>query len=191
MRLNLFTYKIYMKLKSIRNKVLNRFRCSLLKKCGHNVFIAYSSDITWQNVTIGSNVYLGPNTRIMSTKANVILHDNIMFGPGVTIITGDHRFDMVGRTMVSITDSEKLPENDENVEILSDVWVGANVTILKGVKVNEGSIIAAGALVTKDVPEYSIVGGVPAKVIGHRFSEEELKRHKELMSKECCTYISE
>ena len=154
---------------------------SLLKNHGENISLSLSSDITWHNVSMGNNIYLGPNTRIMTTKAQVILHDNIMFGPGVTIITGDHRYDIVGRTMLSITDAEKLPENDLDVEIMSDVWIGANVTILKGVKICEGSIVAAGALVTKDVPEYSIVGGVPAKVIGRRFSDDLILKHKELI----------
>lgn len=118
---------------------------------------------------------------IISTRAQVVLHDNIMFGAGVTIITGDHRYDIVGRTMKSITDAEKLPENDMNVEIMSDVWIGANATILKGVTIGEGSIVAACSLVTKDVPPYSIVGGIPAKVIGRRFSDEDIIRHKEIL----------
>lgn len=158
------------------------WRINLLKRHGDNVNIGHGSDITWQNVSVGHNVYLGPNTTIISTRAEVIMHDNIMFGPGVTIITGDHRFDLVGRTMISIKESEKLPENDQNVVINSDVWIGANATILKGVTIGEGSIVAAGALVIKDIPEYSIVGGVPAKVIGFRFSAEEIKQHKALMN---------
>lgn len=181
MKLNYLLYKVICKAQSV-GLGGKRWRLSLLKKHGKNVSIGKHSEITWQNVSIGNNVYLGPNTKIISTRAEVIMHDNIMFGPGVTIITGDHRYDIVGRTMSSITESEKLPENDQDVEIMSDVWIGANATILKGVTIGEGSIVAACTLVTKDVPQYTIVGGVPAKVIGRRFSDEDIIKHKEILN---------
>ncbi len=92
-----------------------------------------------------------------------------MFGPHVAVVTGDHRIDIPDRPMISIKDSEKLPENDQDVVIENDVWIGANATILKGVTIGTGSVICAGAVVTKDVPPYSIVGGVPAKLIKKRF----------------------
>ena len=77
---------------------------------------------------------------------------------------------------------EKRPENDLPVMIDDDVWVGANVTILKGVHIHTGAIVAAGALVVKDVPEYAIVGGVPAKLLKMRFSPDELEKHKKLLA---------
>ena len=61
---------------------------------------------------------------------------------------------------------------DQPVVIEDDVWVGANVTILKGVTIGHGSVVAAGAVVTKSCPPYSIIGGVPAKVLKKRFDEE-------------------
>ena len=67
-------------------------------------------------------------------------------------------------------------ENTKEVEIGNDVWVGSNALILGGVKIGDGAIVAAGAVVTKDVPPYAIVGGVPAKIIRYRFSEDEIQR---------------
>ena len=67
-----------------------------------------------------------------------------MFGPNVTIITGNHRTDIIGKTMISVTINEKLPENDENVVINDDVWIGANAIILKGVTIGKGSVVGAG-----------------------------------------------
>lgn len=61
------------------------------------------------------------------------------------------------------------------VKIENDVWIGANVVILEGVTIGNGAIVAAGAVVSKDVPPYAIVGGVPAKVIRYRFGKEEIK----------------
>lgn len=65
---------------------------------------------------------------------------------------------------------------DEECEIGNEVWIGCNAVINRNVKVGDGAIIASGAVVTKDVPPYAIVGGVPAKIIKYRFPEEIIKR---------------
>lgn len=62
--------------------------------------------------------------------------------------------------------------------IEKDVWIGANVTILAGVHVGRGATIAAGAVVNKDIPPYSIVGGVPAKVIKYYWTKEQILKHE-------------
>lgn len=77
---------------------------------------------------------------------------------------------------------EKLPENDAPVVIEDDVWIGANVTILKGVTIGRGSVVAAGVVVTKSCPPYSIIGGVPAKVLKMRFTPEEIVKHESILS---------
>lgn len=59
-----------------------------------------------------------------------------------------------------------------DIQVDDDVWIGCGATILSGVHIGQGAVVAAGAVVTKDVPPYAIVGGVPAKVIGYRFSED-------------------
>lgn len=64
---------------------------------------------------------------------------------------------------MDVSDNEKLPNNDLPVVIEDDVWCGANVTILKGVTIGHGSVVAAGAVVTKSFPPYSIIGGVPKR----------------------------
>ena len=66
-------------------------------------------------------------------------------------------------------------ETEKRVEIGNDVWVGTNAVIMGGVKIGDGAIVAAGAVVTKDVPPYAIVGGVPAKVLKYRFDEATIK----------------
>ena len=135
-----------------------------------------------ENLYLGKDVGIGINTVFMCTKAEIRIGDHVMFGPNVTIITGNHRINMIGRYMKSISDDEKLPENDEAVFIEGDNWIGANATILKGVTVGRGAIVAAGAVVTKSVEPYAIVGGVPAKAIGHRFTNEEISVHERLLT---------
>jgi len=68
----------------------------------------------------------------------------------------------------------------QKVIIKNDVWIGANSVIMPGVTIGNGAIIGAGAVVTKNVPDYAIVAGVPAKIIKYRFSEEIIKRLLEL-----------
>ncbi len=124
-----------------------------------------------RNVYIGNDVSIGERNTLMCTRAKIYIGDHVMTGPGVTMITGGHRIDIEGRPMTSITNDEKLPENDQDIVIKGDNWIGANAIILKGVTIGEGSVVAAGAVVTKDVPPFSIVGGVPARVIKMRFEK--------------------
>ena len=151
---------------------------SAFEHCGKNVYIGPKCNLTCRNISIGNSSVLGTNTRIMSTDARTIIGDNVMSGPGVTIITGDHRTDLIGRTMRSVGKDEKLPENDMDVVIQNDVWIGANATILKGVTIGEGAIIGACSLVTKDVAPYSICAGIPAHEIKKRFSDEDIEKHR-------------
>lgn len=85
--------------------------------------------------------------------------------------------------MIEVTEEEKLPENDQDVIIEDDVWVGQNAIILKGVRVGEGSIIGAGSVVTKDVPPYTIHVGTHDIMEKPRFSQEDLLKHKNVLSK--------
>lgn len=164
--------------------ILSPYKRALCASCGKNVFIGRGCKFTWENIYLGNDISINEDAIFLSTRAKVIIGDHVMFGPKVTIITGDHRIDILGRYMSTITESEKLKENDEDVVFEGDNWIGSNVTILKGVHIGEGAIVASGAVVTKDVPAYSIVGGIPAKVIKTRFSLDEIKQHKELLAKQ-------
>lgn len=149
-----------------------------IKKCvlgkhGRNVHIGHNVAGNLENVYCGNNVSLGGENLFLSSNAKVRIGDNVMFGPRVTVITGDHRIDVLGKPMIEVT--EKLPENDQDVIFEGDNWIGTNVTILKGVTIGEGSVIAAGAVVTKNVDKYSVWGGIPAKKLHNRFQDEEGK----------------
>lgn len=111
-----------------------------------------------KNLKIGNDVSIGGRTTIMCTRAKVKIGDHVMFGPNVTIITGGHRTDLVGRYMTSVTNAEKRPEDDRDIIFEGDDWIGANATILRCVNIGRGAIIAAGAAVTKDISESSICG---------------------------------
>ena len=100
----------------------------------------------------------------------------------MTIITGDHKY-IPCRYLDTITDDEKTPEADQDVIVDDDVWIGANVTILKGVHIGRSSIVAAGAVVVKDVPEFAIVGGVPAKILKMKWDTETRERHRDFLDR--------
>ena len=138
--------------------------------CGENVSLGRGFEVAGaSNVSMGSNVYLGPGATLLTTRAKIRVGDWVMSGPRLTVVTGDHRTDVLDRPMMSLTDEEKLPENDRDVVIGNDVWIGSGVTILKGVHVADHCVVAAGAVVTKDVkPEYSVWGGVPARMLSMR-----------------------
>ena len=130
-----------------------------------------------ERVHLGSNIYIGSRACFLSTEADIYIGDYCMLGPEVMIITGDHRTDVVGKYMFDVT--EKLPENDQPVHIERDVWVGARAIILKGTRIGEGSVIAAGTVVLGNIPPYSVY--ISKHKIIPRFSEEELYEHLRLM----------
>ena len=148
-------------------------------RCGNNVRIPRNCRFSGiENITVGNHVYFGVDTQVLTTQAQLILGNYIMFGPGVTVITGNHRTDVLGKYMCELSDKDKRPEDDADVTIEDDVWIGANATILKGVTIGRGSVIAAGAVVTKSFPPYSIIGGVPATLLKPRFTSEQIIIHE-------------
>lgn len=160
--------------------VVSKMKCASLGSVGSNVRIGIGSQaIHWHNICVKDNVSIGRNNLFLCSRAKICIGDHVMFGPNVTVITGRHRTDLVGRYMITVTDAEKRPEDDQEVVFKGDNWVGANATILQGVTIGRGAVIAAGAVVTKDVPDYAIVGGVPAKLIKYRFNGQELEEHKQ------------
>ena len=156
---------------------------SSLGSCGKNVHISKNTDIKGiKNIFIGNDVSLGFGAVLWTTKAKIYIEDKVIVGPGLTIITGDHKIDTIGKYMADITETEKDPENDQDVIIKKDVWIGSNVTILKGVTIAEGCVIGGGTVLTKSTEPYGVYVGVSGKLIKKRFSEEKLVEHKKILN---------
>lgn len=146
--------------------------------CGKDSHIDIGGDFyPLANIHVGSHVSIGPDARFWTTRAVIRIDDYALFGPGVTIITGDHRKDAVGKHIIELTDADKSAEDDKDVVIEKGVWIGAGATILKGVHIGQDAIVAAGSVVADDVAPYTIVGGVPARMLKERFSKEQLAQH--------------
>lgn len=147
----------------------------LFLRVGENVVFDPDGVYSFKTISIGRDVFIGP--KAFFSGQSIIIGNKVMFGPGVYILGGDHQYSTVGEYMYDL----KRPGESAPVVISDDVWIGANVVILKGVTIGEGSIVGAGSVVVKDVPPYSIVAGNPAQFIRTRFEDRELKRHLELL----------
>ena len=148
-------------------------------KCGQNVKIKPLTSVFKgiENFYFSDNIRIARFAVIYSTKAKVFIGEKVAISPYIKIITGNHRTDKIGHFMFD-ADYVKRPENDKDVIIEGDSWIGIDVTLLSGVTIGRGSIIAAGSVVNKSCPPYSIIGGVPAKVLKFRFSIDEIIEHE-------------
>lgn len=151
-------------------------------KCGKNVMIKPVTSIFKgvENIFISDDVRIARYATIYTTGAKVYIGSKTEIAPYLKIVSGNHRVDCVGHYMFD-ADYSKNPDDDQDVVIEGDTWIGIGVTILKGVTIGRGSIIAAGAVVTKSCPPYSVLAGVPAKVVRKRFSEEQILEHERIL----------
>jgi galactoside O-acetyltransferase len=132
---------------------------------GNSVNISRFSGLHSQNgsIKMGSNISLNTNVVIgASDGGEVIIGDHAMIGPNVVLRASDHNF---ADRLLPIM---KQGHSGGRIVIGEDVWIGANATITRNVSIGSHSVIGAGSVVTKDVAPYSIVGGVPSKLIKYR-----------------------
>lgn len=133
----------------------------IFKQCGKNVNVekgAYFQN--GFNVEIGDNSGIGVNANIPN---NLIIGKNVLMGPDVMVFPSSHRFERKDQLIL-----EQGYEEPKQVVIEDDVWIGARVIIVGGIRIKQGAVIGAGSVVTKDVEPFAIVAGVPAKVIKYR-----------------------
>ena len=136
-------------------------RRGLFQDCGKNINLEQKANFgTGENISIGDNSGLGLRSYV---RGPLTIGKNVMMGPEVIILTNSHRFDSLEKPMIQ---QGSLPL--KKVTISDDVWIGTRAIILPGVTIGKGVIVGAGAVVTKDVPDYAIVAGNPAKIIRSR-----------------------
>ncbi len=143
----------------LAKKIRGFYAKRIVRSFGKNVNIEKNASFT-PGLSIGNNSGVGISCEI---NGDVTIGNDVMMGPEVVIYTSGHRFD---RTDIPMC--KQGFNSPKEVVIEDDVWLGRRVIIMPGVHIGEGSVIGAGAVVTKDIPEYSVAVGVPAKVIKSR-----------------------
>jgi acetyltransferase-like isoleucine patch superfamily enzyme len=132
-----------------------------------------TSVIDYPRLAVGANVSISGNAFI---SGPVTLGHDVMIGPYCALSAGAHRFDIPGKT---IRDSGGT--DGRGIVLEPDVWLGHGVTVLDGVRIGVGSVVAAGSLVTKSIPPYTLSAGAPCRPLRDRFTEDQLALHHQLL----------
>jgi acetyltransferase-like isoleucine patch superfamily enzyme len=152
-------------------------------------FHAGRNVVIWgkDTIEIGDNCYIGRNSQI---ECNVKIGNDVLIANNVAFVGRyDHNYQQIGKSIrfsSQIRDHDYTwKELDQITTVGNDVWIGYGTIILSGVNIMDGSIIAAGSVITKDTEPYSIYAGVPAKKISNRFNSisEQNSHIKKLYSK--------
>ena len=149
-----------------------RLRFYGVKRVDITCYLATSSQIS-HDLVMGPYGYIGPNAEI---PCMVYMGKYVMIGKELLITGNDHKFNLSGTPMIfSGRPSPKV------TVIEDDVWIGSRVIIMTGVIIGRGSIIGAGSVVTKNIEPYSVVAGVPARLIRSRFTPEQINEHEKFL----------
>lgn len=132
---------------------------NFIAKCGKDVNIEKNAGFN-PELEIGDRSGVGVNCRL---SGHIVIGNDVMMGPNCIMRTYSHAHDRIDIPM-----NQQGFEPEQVMHIGDDVWIGTNVIILPGVNIGSHCIIGAGSVVTRDVPDYAVVGGVPAKVIRYR-----------------------
>jgi acetyltransferase-like isoleucine patch superfamily enzyme len=177
-----FYFYFLVKFKNRKNHLYFPFSSSAYNTSFGN-YIKINNNVSLNKCRIGDYSYIGDSSSFLNCKIGKFcsISSNVKVG------LGRHPSnELVSTSPIFYSSKGQLPltfistiKNDFieylSVEIGNDVWIGYHVTIIDGVKIGNGAIIAAGSIVTKDIPDYAIVGGIPAKIIRYRFSPKEIE----------------
>ena len=117
------------------------------------------------NIAVGDDFYANFGLVVLDCGL-VRIGNRVLFGPGVSIFTATHE--------VGVQSRREGLEYAVGVEIGDDVWIGGNVTVMPGVKIGKGVTVGAGSVVTRDIPDFSVAVGVPARVVRRVEAVEDL-----------------
>jgi acetyltransferase-like isoleucine patch superfamily enzyme len=150
--------RIYYLILYISSKIRGSFYKPFFKKVGKNFRMSGGCKLNeCKNISIGDNITLG--SCIINGAGGLVIEDNVLFAPNVSIFAVTHNYEDVNKDIMFQGSSTK------SIKIGKGSWIGANCVILSGVNIGKHCVIGAGAIVTKDVPDFYVAGGVPARII--------------------------
>lgn len=143
---------------------------SMMRKLCQDKFLHFTSTsefrpgayaITCSNISLGANVVIRPTTMLFAEEfGSITIEDNAMIGSGVHFYVSNHRFERCDVPLI-----EQGNTQAESIRVKNGAWIGANSIILPGVTIGRNSVVGAGAIVTKSIPDYCIAVGSPARII--------------------------
>lgn len=161
-------------LRKLYSKFLKKRYC--MANLGEGFRWGYKWHVKRRCLSVGHFAFIGSNAWIIYPT---VIGDLTLVAPHFKIAGNDHGIYECGKPIrISKPD---VPYREKVTIIGSEVWVGQNVTIIHGVNVGRGAVIAAGSVVTMDVPPYTVVGGVPARQIKKRFTAEDVIAHEQIV----------
>ncbi len=130
-----------------------------LKSCGGNFQVGLACKLEHlDGIEVGNDVYVGHGCWLSGLRGGIVLHDEVMFGPFVTMVSSNHQFESGSARFA--------PGRPGRIEVGRGSWIAAQSTVIAGSKIGASCLVAAGAVVNQDIEDHAIVGGVPARVMG-------------------------
>jgi maltose O-acetyltransferase len=150
-------------------KLRRRVYSKRLKSCGKNLEIYENNNIKgFKNISIGDDFFMNFGGTL-DAQDDLVIGNYVTCGYNVKLITVNHIFTRLDLQI------QKQGVEHKKISVGNDVWIGADAIVLPGVKIGDGCVIGAGSIVTKDVPDFAVAAGNPARVIKHRGERFELK----------------
>jgi acetyltransferase-like isoleucine patch superfamily enzyme len=128
---------------------------------------------------VGNDVFFNRGVHL---SGHVHIHDNVMLGPHVAILAGNHLYGLKGKTVRHARMTLENPEKNDITTVEADAWIGANSTVLGGLTVGAGAVVGAASVVTKDIPPYTVAVGNPCRPIRRIFDDATLIEHLRAIS---------
>lgn len=154
--------KLFLLIEKFHNRCMAAYLYSIVNACGGGLIGPSTQLRNPENIYLGKNTYINGGMIYASPNANIVIGEDCLLSYEVHLRTDMHRYELMD-----------IPINaqghyERDIVIGDDVWIGYGAQVMAGVTIGSHSIVGAGAVVTKDVPEGVVVGGVPARIIKQR-----------------------